>query len=71
MLEGHPHFACKGVAIHAVESLFLWYFNYLEEFGRTSQIRTGDLYHVKALATPQDTLGHAAPRVGGLDKSIF
>jgi hypothetical protein len=27
-------------------------------FGRTSQIRTGDLYHVKALATHRDTLGH-------------
>jgi len=25
-------------------------------FGRTSQIRTDDLYHVKALATHQDTL---------------
>ncbi len=26
-------------------------------FGRTSQIRTGDLYHVKAHRTRQNTLG--------------
>ncbi len=26
-------------------------------FGRTSQIRTGDLYHVKAHRTRHDTLG--------------
>ena len=27
-------------------------------FGRTSQIRTGDLYHVKAKRTPRDTVKH-------------
>jgi hypothetical protein len=27
-------------------------------FGRTSQIRTGDLYHVKAQRTRHNTLGH-------------
>ena len=31
--------------------------NSVQQDGRTSQIRTGDLYHVKALATHQDTLG--------------
>ena len=30
----------------------------LSMFGRTSQIRTGDLYHVKAHRTRHNTLGH-------------
>jgi hypothetical protein len=30
-----------------VESLFLWYCNYLLFVGRTRRIRTADLYHVK------------------------
>jgi len=43
-------------------STILVKFNYKSmaylNFGRTSQIRTGDLYHVKARTTRHDTLGH-------------